>query len=63
MVRNAKDSMKRKATSSEIYAELQAIFVEIDKSPVVRIALLLLVVSSTTTKYEKQFTYHFHHFI
>ncbi|KAG8388297.1 hypothetical protein BUALT_Bualt02G0110900 [Buddleja alternifolia] len=34
MVQTAKESMKRKASNSEIYGEMQAVFVEIDKSSV-----------------------------
>ncbi|GFP99693.1 boron transporter 4 [Phtheirospermum japonicum] len=33
MVQTAKESMKRKATNSEIYGQMQAVFMEIDKSP------------------------------
>ncbi|KAK6152586.1 hypothetical protein DH2020_012225 [Rehmannia glutinosa] len=33
MVQTAKESIKRKASNSEIYGEMQAVFIEIDKSP------------------------------
>ncbi|KAK4413905.1 Boron transporter 4 [Sesamum alatum] len=34
MVKTAKESIKRKASTSEIYGQMQAVFIEIDKSPV-----------------------------
>lgn len=34
MVERAKEGIKRKATSTEIYGEMQAAFIEIDKPPV-----------------------------
>lgn len=37
MVERAKEGIKRKANGSEIYGEMQAVFVEIDKSPVVSV--------------------------
>ncbi|KAI3463374.1 hypothetical protein Pfo_020037 [Paulownia fortunei] len=33
MVQSAKESIKRKASNSEIYREMQSVFIEIDKSP------------------------------
>ena len=35
MVQQAKESIKRKASNSEIYGEMQAVFIEMDKPPLV----------------------------
>ena len=33
MVKSAKESIKQKASNSEIYGKMQAVFIEIDSSP------------------------------
>ncbi|CAN1263761.1 Boron transporter 4 [Linum perenne] len=43
MVESAKESMKSKASKSEIYGKMQDVFLEIDKSPIVRFAFTLLL--------------------
>lgn len=35
MVKSAKESIKQKASNSEIYGKMQAVFIEMESSPVV----------------------------
>lgn len=35
MVESAKESIKKKASNSEIYGNMQAVFIELDSSPIV----------------------------
>jgi hypothetical protein len=35
MVKSAKESIKQKASNSEIYGKMQAVFIEMDGNPVV----------------------------
>lgn len=35
MIESAKDSIKQNASNSEIYGKMQAVFIELDHSPIV----------------------------
>lgn len=48
MVKTAKESIKRKASTSEIYGQMQAVFIEIDKSPVVSLCTLICWIMKIT---------------
>lgn len=39
MVESATESIKQKATDSEIYGKIQAVFIEMDNSPIVSSSL------------------------
>lgn len=45
MVESAKESIKKKASNSEIYGNMQAVFIELDSSPIVSFFYLLHSVS------------------
>ena len=41
MVKTAKESIRKRATSSEVYENMQEVFIEMDKSPIVSSTLLI----------------------
>jgi len=43
MVKSAKESIGKKASNSEIYGTMQAVFIEMDNDPNVSLRLLILL--------------------